>query len=176
MEMELKMYRATLTTVALVLGLIGLAEKPASAQVMAKAQVANLITKVENGVDDFRDYLEKRGENAREASSTAQSSGRRTKQAATENQKAKASTKKDALDDALGDLNRSTNRLRRQFDGTDKWMETKGRVETVVDDARKINQVVAKGSYGPEAAKLWAVLRTGVNDLARAYGVPPLAI
>ena len=27
-----------------------------------------------------------------------------------------------------------------------------------------------------EAARLWAVLRTGINDLARAYGVPPMAI
>ena len=55
-------------------------------------------------------------------------------------------------------------------------METKGEVEKVVDDARKINQVVARGSYGPEAARLWAVLRTGINDLARAYGVTPLGV
>jgi hypothetical protein len=55
-------------------------------------------------------------------------------------------------------------------------METKAQVEKVVDDGRKINQVVARGSYGPEAARLWAVLRTGINDLARAYGVPPMAI
>ena len=135
---------------------------------------ANLIAKVENGVDDFRKYLEKRGENAKEASSTAQASGRGRK--ATETQKAKATTKKDELDDALGDLNRSTNRLRRKFDATDTWMTTKIEVEKVVDDARKINPIVARGSYGAEAAKLWAVLRTGVNDLARAYGVPPLAI
>ncbi len=170
------MHRTILTTIVLALSLIGLAERPASAQLMAKAQVANLIAKVENGVDEFRDYLEKRGDNARDTASTAQSSGRRKRQGATESQKANASDKKDALDDALGDLNRSTNRLRRKFDPTDKWMETKGQVEKVVDDARKINQVVARGSYGPEAARLWAVLRTGVNDLARAYGVPPMAI
>ena len=171
------MYPTVLTTLALALSLsmIGLTNRPASAQMMAKAQVANLIAKVENGVDEFRNYLEKRGENAREASSTAQTSGRNKRQA-TESQKSNASNKKDALDNALGDLNRSTNRLRRKFDPTDKWMETKAQVEKVVDDGRKINQVVARGSYGPEAAKLWAVLRTGINDLARAYGVPPMAI
>ena len=145
-------------------------------QQLAKAQVGNLITKVENGVDDFTKYLEKRGENARDANSAAQSSGRRQRQGATENQKANANAKKDALDDALSDLNRSTNRLRRKFDATDKWMETKGRVETVLDDARKINQVVARGNYGAEVARLWAVLRTGINDLARAYGAQPLAV
>jgi len=171
----MNMYRTILTPVALALSLIGLAERPASAQMMAKAQVANLIAKVENGVDQFRDYLDKRGDNARDGASTDKTSGRKKRQA-TENQKATASSKKDALDDALGDLNRSTNRLRRKFDPTDKWMETKGQVEKVVDDGRKINQVVARGSYGAEAARLWAVLRTGINDLARAYGVPPMAI
>src|SRR4029079_11742134 len=144
------MHRTILTSVALALSLsvIGLTDRPASAQMMPKAQVANLITKVENGVDEFRNYLEKRGENASDAKSTAQSSGRRKGQGATENQKAKASSKKDALDDALGDLNKSTNRLRRKFDATDKWIETKGQVDSVVDDAKKINQVVARGSYG----------------------------
>ena len=169
------MHRTAYATVALMVASIGVAERPASAQMMAKAQVANLIAKVENGVDQFRDYLDKRGDNAKDAASTAQASGRRKRQP-TENQKANASNKKDALDDALGDLNRSTNRLRRKFDPTDKWMETKGQVESVVDDARKINQVVARGSYGPEAARLWAVLRTGINDLARAYGVQPLGV
>jgi hypothetical protein len=175
--MELYMHRTVLTVVAsaLSLSLIGLTDRPASAQTMAKAQVANLIARVDNGVDEFRNYLEKRGDNARDASSTAQESGRKKRQAS-ESQKANASSKKDALDDALGDLNRSTNRLRRKFDPTDKWMETKAQVEKVVDDGRKINQVVARGSYGPEAARLWAVLRTGINDLARAYGVPPMAI
>ena len=149
------MHRITLTLVALVLSLIGFTERPASAQMMAKAQVANLIAKVENGVDQFRDYLDKRGDNAKDAASTAQASGRRKRQGATENQKANASNKKDALDDALGDLNRSTNRLRRKFDPTDKWMETKGQVEKVVDDARKINQVVARGSYGTEEMEIY---------------------
>ena len=170
------MSRTVFASVALALLLIGLAARPASAQVMAKAQVGNLIAKVENGVDEFRNYLEKRGDNARDAGSNAQESGRRKRQGATESQKATASNKKDALDDALSDLNKSTNRLRRKFDPTDKWMETKSQVEKVVDDGRKINQVVARGSYGAEAARLWAALRTGINDLARAYGVPPMAI
>ena len=174
------MHRATSATLAAALlvgvALIGPAASKATAQPMAKAQVADLIKRVENGVDEFRDYLEKRGENASDAKSTAQASGRRKGQGATENQKAKANAKKDALDDALGDLNRSTNRLRRKFDATDKWIETKGQVESVVDDGRKINQVVARGNYGADAARLWAALRTGINDLARAYGVQPLAI
>jgi hypothetical protein len=149
----------------------------ASAQLMTKPQVANLIVKVENGVDEFRDYLDRRGENARDVAKAAPAEGRRGRRGkASESQKAKTEATKDELDDALGDLNRSTNRLRRKFDATDTWMETRVQVERVMDDARKINQIVARGSYGAEAAKLWAVLRTGINDLARAYGLTPLAI
>ena len=149
----------------------------ASAQPMAKAQVANLIVKVENGVDQFRDYLKKRGENASSAASTPAGQTRASKRAqANPNAKAAASEGKDELDDALGELNRSTNRLRRKFDATDTWMETKAEVQRVIDDGRKINQVVARGKYGAEAARLWAALRVGMNDLARAYGIPPMAV
>ena len=168
------MHRTIFTTGALVLALIGLTGRATSAQLMPKAQVANLIVKVENGVDEFRKYLDRRAENASDAADTAKASGRRSRQGATENQKAKASAKKDKLDDALGDLNRSTNRLRRKFDPIDTWMQTKGEVQRVVDDGRTINAEVARGSYGAEVARLWAVLRTGINDLARAYGVPPM--
>ena len=169
------MKRGTSTIIVLSALLLGITAQ-AFAQTMAKAQVANLIVKVENGVDEFRDYLKRRGENAKNTASTAQAQGRTPRRQATDTQKANATAKKDELDDALGDLNRSTNRLRRKFDATDTWMETKSEVQRVVDDGRRINQVVARGNYGAEAARLWAVLRNGINDLARAYGVAPLTI
>jgi hypothetical protein len=169
------MKRQTVVLSLLVLLLLPWSVAPSLAQPMTKALVADRIVKVENGVDEFRDYLERRGENAAKTSSTAPAArGRRG--TATESQKAAATAKKDDLDDALGDLNRSTNRLRRKFDATDKWMETKVEVERVVDDGRKINQAVTRGSYGSEVARLWAALRTGINDLARAYGVTPLGV
>jgi len=154
--------------------LAGLTVNTVSAQVMPKTQVANLIVKVENGVDEFRNYLERR---ARTAAAAPEAQSRRGKRGqAAESPQATSTAKKDELDDALGDLNRSTNRLRRKFDATDKWIETKTEVQQVVDDGRRINQAVTKGNYGAEAAKLWGVLRTGINDLARAYGVAPLGI
>src|SRR5215831_4125318 len=113
-----------------------------------KAHVGELIVKVENGVDDFRKYLDQRGENAKSAASTP--ADKRRTRTASSSQKANAEAKKDELDDALGALNRSTNRLRRKFDATDTWMQTKSEVQHVVDDGRKINQVVARGSYGTE--------------------------
>lgn len=155
---------------------VGLAASKAEAQMMPKAQVANLISKVENGVDEFRDYLNRKGDNARDAASNAKAQGRKAKRTASESQKANATAKKDELDDALGDLNRSTNRLRRKFDPTDKWMETKPQVEKMLDDGRRVNQAVTRGNYGSDVARLWATLRTAMNELARAYGCAPLGI
>ena len=90
--------------------------------------------------------------------------------------RAAAHTGKDELDDALPDLNRPTNRLQRKFDAIDTRIRTSVEVERVMGDGRRIDQVVARGKYGSEAARLWEVLRSGMNDLARAYGLPPLAI
>ena len=45
----------------------------------------------------------------------------------------------------MDDLNRSTNRLRRKFDETANYLETKVQMEQVMDSARKVNQVAGKG-------------------------------
>ena len=106
----------------------------------------------------------------------ARSSGRTRGRTASESQKEAAREKKDELEDALDDLNRSTNRLRRQFDPTDKWMETRPQVERVLEDGREINQVMVRGKYGTDAERYWGLLRTALNDLARAYNLTPLAL
>ncbi len=157
---------------------------PAPAQSLPKAAVAQKIAQVENGVDEFRNYLEHKGENARNTASAAQASGAQPKggragrrgggQASPETRQAAAQQGKDELNDALDALNHSTNRLRRKFDATDKWMETKVQVEAVLDDGRRINQAVTRGNYGSQVAKLWATLRNAINDLARAYNLTPL--
>jgi hypothetical protein len=141
-----------------------------------KAQVGDRIRKVEDGVDEFRKWAENRAEKGQDNAQAAKASGRTRGRTATETQKDAAKNKKDELDDALGDLNRSTNRLRRKFDPTDKWMETRPQVENVLDDGRKINQVMVRGKYGTQAERYWAVLRESINDLARAYNLTPLGV
>ena len=74
------------------------------------------------------------------------------------------------MDDALGDLNRSTNRLRRKFDSNDTWIEIR-----IGYDARRINQVVTRCNYGAKTARLWGVLRSGISEPAREYGLQPRA-
>ena len=149
---------------------------PALTQVVTftKVQVGDRIRKVEDGVDEFRKWSENRAEQGQKQAQTAQAAGRTRGRTATESQKAVTKEKKDELDDALGDLNRSTNRLRRKFDPADKWMETRPQVEKVLDDARKINQVLVRGHYGTQAERYWGVLRSSINDLARCYNLTPL--
>ena len=138
-----------------------------------KAQVGEQIRRVEDGVDEFRKWAEHRADEGKTRADSAQASGRtrRGGGAATDSQKDVAKAKKDDLEDALGDLNGSTNRLRRKFDPTDTWMETKGQVERVMDDARRINEVLARGHYGTQAERYWGALRKNINELARFYGI-----
>jgi hypothetical protein len=140
-----------------------------------KAQVGDRIRKVEDGVDEFRKWSENRVEQGETKAQAGQAAGRTRKNTATESQKSAARDKKDELEDALSDLNRSTNRLRRKFDPTDKWMETRPQVEKVLDDGRRINQVLVRGHYGTQAERYWGVLRNSINDLARAYNLMPMA-
>jgi len=137
-----------------------------------KAQVGDRIRKVEDGVDEFRTWSEKRVEEGK--APAAKSPARTRGKTPTESQKAAAHEKKDDLNDGLSDLNKSTNRLRRKFDPTDKWMETRPQVEKVLEDARRVNQVLVRGKYGTQAERYWSVLRASINDLARCYNLTPL--
>jgi seryl-tRNA synthetase len=149
--------------------------------VFTKAQVGDRIRKVEDGVDEFRKYLENRGDEARERKDAAQKSGKSTRRGATEKATTQARTDqarhtKDELDDALGELNQSTNRLRRKFDPTPNYMETRVQVDRVMDDARRVNQIMVRGAYGTQPERLWAALRASINDLARCYGLAPMGV
>jgi hypothetical protein len=99
-----------------------------------KGQVGDRIRKVEDGVDEFRNYLENRGQDAKNRADSAQSSGatRRRQGSNSANTDARANQArqtKDDLEDAMDDLNRTTNRLRRKFDPTSNYLETKAQME-----------------------------------------------
>ena len=111
--------------------LVGLVRRVASVQVVfTKVQVGDRIRKVEDGVAEFWKWAENRAEQGKTNAESAKASGRTRSRGATDAQKEAGREKKDELEDALSDLNRSTNRLRRKFDPTDKWMETRPRWKT----------------------------------------------
>lgn len=146
-----------------------------------KAQVADRIRKVEDGVDQFKKYLENRGEDAKNRAQSAQSGGGTTRRQRSDSGNTEArgnQTKqtKDDLENAMDDLNRTTNRLRRKFDPTSNYLETKAQMEQVMDSARRVNQVITKGKYGTQAERYWAGLRTNINDVARCYNLTPMSV
>lgn len=99
----------------------------AQVAVVTKAQVSDLIRNVEEGVDEFEKYLKRRGDNAKDRASAGESRrGRRGNRsaAATESRRERAQEGADELEDALDDLDRSTNRLRRRFRRASNYMET----------------------------------------------------
>ena len=173
-----------ITVLAIVLAMSVLSGvSPAHSQVGAftKAQVADRIRKVEDGVDEFQKYLENRGESARSRAQSAQSDGTSTRrrQGSSSNTQARqgqAQQTKDELDSAMDDLNQSTNRLRRKFDPTSNYLETKAQMERVMDSARRVNQVMTRGNYGTQAERYWSALRASINDLARCYGISPMGV
>jgi hypothetical protein len=145
----------------------------------SKAQVADRIRKVEDGVDEFDKYLENRGDDAKSRADSAQDSGgttrrQRSSSANTQARGDQAKQTKDDLQDAMDDLNRTTNRLRRKFDPTPNYLETKVQMEQVMNSARRVNQVMVKGNYGTQAQRYWAALRANINDLARCYNLTPM--
>ena len=165
------------TTILAVVYLFSVAQ--AQTNPFSKAQVGDRIRKVEDGVDQFQKYLENRGDNAKSRADSAQSNGATTRRQSSDSANTDARTNqakqtKDDLEDAMDDLNRTTNRLRRKFDPTSNYLETKAQMEQVMDSGRRVNQVMTKGNYGSQAAKYWAALRANINDLARCYNLTPM--
>ena len=145
----------------------------------SKAQVADRIRKVEDGVDEFDKYLENRGDDAKSRADSTQSSGATTRRQRSDSTNTQArgdqaKQTKDDLENAMDDLNRTTNRLRRKFDPTPNYLETKVQMEQVMNSARRVNQVMVKGNYGTQAQRYWAALRANINDLARCYNLTPM--
>ncbi len=106
-----------------------------------KIQVADRIRKVEDGVDQFRKYLENRGEDAKSRTDSAEASGATTRRqrsnlANTQAQGNQAKQTKDDLENAMDDLDRTTSRLRRKFDSTSNYVETIGPLTLLVFSAR----------------------------------------
>jgi hypothetical protein len=80
----------------------------------------------------------------------------------------------DRINDRVGDLEDATDRLRRRFDRSDDWRETRSDVEDVVREARRINGLFDRiRGYGPVSSS-WRAVRTDINSLAEAYDVRPV--
>src|SRR5437763_13638725 len=102
--------KIAITLLRCVLLTVTLAASGVKAQSLTKAAVGEKIRRVEDGVDEFKKYLERRGDSARSTAASPQAQARQGKRRTTTssqpaNTTATATAKKDELDDAIGDLN-----------------------------------------------------------------------
>ena len=117
---------------------------------LTKAQVGDIIRRVETRVDGFTASFD-------DALDRSRLDGTR---------------REDDLNRRAQALEAATDELRRDFDRRDTWQENRDEVRRCLNVASDINAVIHRRRlrYGTERA--WAALRYELNALARAYDLP----
>ncbi len=69
----------------------------------------------------------------------------------------------------------STDRLRSNFDRDDNWWTSRNQVQTVVANARPLNQTMNRIAFRRNIERQWNQLRNNVNTLADTYDLPGIA-
>jgi hypothetical protein len=82
--------------------------------------------------------------------------------------------REDRLNERAKDLEKALDRLREDFDRTDTWRDTRGRVEDVMREAEAINRVVNSRRLTTRVEASWTLLRNDLNRLAGIYNLEQL--
>lgn len=64
--------------------------------------------------------------------------------------------------------------LRRHFDGTDSWWESRSRVQSVVSASQNVNSMMSQLPFERQLERQWNQLRNQINRLADTYDLPGL--
>lgn len=115
-----------------------------------KAQVENIIGRVEERVDNFVNRIDKSLDNSR----------------------LDGTRREDQINDRAKDLERSTDELRREFDRRDAWIENKDEVRQCLNIANDINVVMKRRKFNRETEQNWERVRYELNTLAKVYNLP----
>jgi endo-alpha-1,4-polygalactosaminidase (GH114 family) len=139
-----------------IVGSIGATSSNVNAQFarnnLSRAQVDRLIRNVEERVDRFVvqfDY-------------------------ALDNSRLNNTRREDNLNQRARDLETATDELRREFDRNDSRRENSAEVRRVLNIASDINVAMRNRRLNQATERNWAVVRTELNALARAYNLPQL--
>jgi hypothetical protein len=68
----------------------------------------------------------------------------------------------------------ATDRLRHNFDRTDRWQETRRDVEPVMREGREINRILNRVRISSRVQETWRRLRHELNTLAQIYELPTI--
>jgi hypothetical protein len=121
-------------------------------RVDTKAEIDRLIKRVENQSDRFVQSFDRSLDNSR----------------------LDGTMREDNLNQRARALENDLDSLRREFDRTDRYLDTRSQVSRVMSTAEGINAVVRRRRLGGNTERVWAQLRSELNALANVYNLRQL--
>jgi exonuclease VII large subunit len=115
-----------------------------------KAQVDNIISRVEQRVDRFVTQFDRSLDNSR----------------------LDGTRREDNLNQRARDLEAATDELRREFNRRDRWNENRDEVRRCLNIASDINVAMRNRRLNRATENNWANVRAELNALARVYNLP----
>jgi len=119
----------------------------------SKAQVEQIIRRLENQSDRFVRSFDRSLDNSR----------------------ADGSRREDNLNQRARDLENALDVLRREFDRTDRYQDTKSQVSNVLSVAQDINRAMRNRRLRGNTERLWSQVRSELNSLAAVYSLRQLS-
>jgi hypothetical protein len=117
-----------------------------------KAQVDEVIRRVENRTDSFVRLFDNSLDNSR----------------------LDGTRREDRLNERARALEQATNDLRRRFDRTESYYDTRPEVNRCLNLATEIDKVVRRRRLGGNTEEQWRMVRVELNALADVYGLARL--
>ncbi len=121
----------------------------ARSKVYTKAEVQQIIRRVETRVDSFVKQYDR----------------------SLDNSSLNGSNKEDWLNKRAKDLEKATDELRREFDKRDLWIENKDEVRKCMNIATDIDKNMKNKRYGNATEDNWKAVVYELNTLAKLYNV-----
>lgn len=118
----------------------------------AKAQVERIIRRVENQSDRFVRSFDRSLDHSR----------------------IDGTWREDNLNERARQLENALDSLRREFDRTDRYQDTRMQVSHVLNTAESVNTAVRRRRLRNNTERLWAQLRSELNTLASVYNLRQL--
>jgi sugar-specific transcriptional regulator TrmB len=122
----------------------------ARGKVYTKAEVEQVVNRLEERVDNFVKHYDKSLDRSR----------------------LDGTEREDWLMRRARDLESATDELRREFDRRDTWAENKAEVRRCLNVAEDINKNMKARRYSADTEAIWARVRYELNTLARIYNLP----
>ncbi|MBK7996833.1 MAG: hypothetical protein IPK14_26725 [Blastocatellia bacterium] len=116
----------------------------------AKRDVSEIIRRVEEGSDRFRQDLDRDLDRSR----------------------LDGSKKEDRINEDVKRFEDALDRLRREFDRNDSWWESRNNVQAALDSARPVATRMRNNPFSPNVQNQWRNLRRDLNKLAFVYNLP----